>query len=452
MNLMGFDVDGLGNHNFDRGEQYLRRRLIPLADFPYVSSNIVNDNGATPRQWSPSTVFRFGEERVGVIGFSNPDIPELTTPGSLGPFHVEDPLATVNAEAERLRTRGIEAIVAIGHLGATGGTVDDPAGPLIELADGVQNVDAVIGDHTNFQVADVRPNGVLVTENLSKGVRFTRVRLTLDAATGGVVYKTADFHKPWNIGVRPNPIIQERLDRLNAQLAPVLGVEVGESTVEVPRSDSCGRDDGRLCESLLGNVVTDSMRTTYGTDFAITNSGGLRASLTCPSPDIAGDFCGSFTPPPWPITRGQVLAVLPFGNVVSTATVTGVELKAFLENGVSSMPEANGRFPQVSGLCFTFDVAASVGSRVTSVVRANPDGTCSATAVDLGAAATYTLAINDFMASGGDGYPVVAGKATTRELMDVVLGDYVAASTPISPAIQGRIVCTGAACPAVTAP
>jgi 2',3'-cyclic-nucleotide 2'-phosphodiesterase (5'-nucleotidase family)/predicted AlkP superfamily phosphohydrolase/phosphomutase len=449
-NLMGIDIDGLGNHNFDRGEEYLRNELIPLARFPYVSSNIVDDAGATPSEWSPSHVVDIGGERVGIVGFSNPDIPELTKPGALGPFHLEDPLASVNAEADRLRAEGVQSIIAIGHLGATSGTIDDPSGPLIDLADGVENVDAVIGDHTNLQVNDVRPNGVLVTENLSKGVRFTRVRLTIDRGTGAVVYKTADFHKPWNIGVTPNPVIQRRIDRLNAQLAPILGALVGESTVEVPRSDSCGRDDGRLCESLIGNVVTDSMRATYETDFAITNSGGIRASLTCPSPDVADDFCGSFSPPPWPITRGQVLAVLPFGNVVSTVTVSGEELKAFLENGVSLMPEAQGRFPQVSGLCFTYDVGNAAGNRITDVVRQAEDGTCTGEAVDLGGGASYTLAINDFMAAGGDGYPVVAPKATTRELMDVVLADYVAATTPISPEIQGRIVCAGSGCPTPT--
>jgi 2',3'-cyclic-nucleotide 2'-phosphodiesterase (5'-nucleotidase family) len=138
--------------------------------------------------------------------------------------------------------------------------------------------------------------------------------------------------------------------------------------------------------------------------------------------------------------------------VVSTATVTGEELKAFLENGVSLMPEAQGRFPQVSGLCFTFDLDNAVGNRVTEVVRQAEDGSCTEEGVDLGAGASYTLAINDFMAAGGDGYPVVAPKATTRELMDVVLADYVAANSPISPSIQGRIVCTGADCPEATAP
>jgi 2',3'-cyclic-nucleotide 2'-phosphodiesterase (5'-nucleotidase family) len=73
-----------------------------------------------------------------------------------------------------------------------------------------------------------------------------------------------------------------------------------------------------LCESLVGNTAADALRTTYGTDFAITNSGGLRADLTCPTTDLPGDFCPAFTPPAYLITRGQVLAVLPFGNLVFT--------------------------------------------------------------------------------------------------------------------------------------
>ncbi len=76
-----------------------------------------------------------------------------------------------------------------------------------------------------------------------------------------------------------------------------------------------------------------------------------------------------------------------------------------LENGVSSMPAANGRFPQVSGLCFTYNIAAPAGSRVTGAVRQAADGTCTGAAVDLTAGSTYTIAENDFMASGGDGYP-----------------------------------------------
>ncbi|TDD66898.1 hypothetical protein E1262_20705 [Jiangella aurantiaca] len=455
MNLMGFDLDGLGNHNFDRGEQYLRQELIPLADFDYLSANIVDDAGRTPDEWQPSTVVRVGGLRVGVVGFSNEDIPELTKPGSLGPFHVEPRVPSVQAEIDRLRAteKNLAAIVVMGHDGATSGTLTNPSGPIIDLADAIEGADVVVGDHTNFQVISPRPNGSLVVENLSRGVRFTRVRVVMDEVRGDLVYTTADFHKPWTIGVTPDRRIQAEIDELNAQLAPILGTVIAESDVFVPRSDSCGRVDGRLCESLVGNVVTDAMRATYGTDVAITNSGGLRADLTCPTADNPSDFCPPYTPPPYPITRGQVLGVLPFGNVVVTLTVTGAELKAMLENGVSAMPAANGRFPQVSGMCVTYDVSAPVGSRVTSVVRQAADGSCTGAPVDLTASATYTLAENDFMATGGDGYPNFAARATTREIMDQVVADHLAATTPISPDIQGRIVCTtsgATACPVVT--
>jgi 2',3'-cyclic-nucleotide 2'-phosphodiesterase (5'-nucleotidase family) len=319
----------------------------------------------------------------------------------------------------------------------------------------VQNVDVVIGDHTNFQVVSTRANGVLLTENLSRGVRFTRVRVFVDMHDKEVVYTTADFHKPWNIGVTPDPAIQARINELNQDLQPILATEIGTSSRAVPRSDQCGRADGRLCESLVGNIVTDAMRTSFeGVEFAITNSGGLRADLTCPSPDIADDFCTSFTPPPWPITRGQVLGVLPFGNLVATVDISGAELKTYLENGVSSMPAANGRFAQVSGLCFDYDIAAPVGSRVipASVVRQATDGTCTGPGVDLTAASMYHIAINDFMAAGGDGYPNVAARAHSREIMDQTVADYITANTPLTPAIQGRIECIGAACPPITSP
>jgi 2',3'-cyclic-nucleotide 2'-phosphodiesterase (5'-nucleotidase family) len=199
------------------------------------------------------------------------------------------------------------------------------------------------------------------------------------------------------------------------------------------------------------------MRTKYssiGVQFAITNSGGLRADLTCPTTDNPSDFCPAFAPPPYPITRGQVLSVLPFGNIVATVSVTGAELKAFLENGVSTMPAVNGRFPQVSGLCFTYDITQPAGSRVTSAVLANANGTCSATPIDLSASGgPYKIAENDFMASGGDGYPVTNTKPSyvTQDIMDQVAADYIAASSPISPFVlaapSGRINCTGAGCP-----
>jgi 2',3'-cyclic-nucleotide 2'-phosphodiesterase (5'-nucleotidase family) len=270
--------------------------------------------------------------------------------------------------------------------------------------------------------------------------------VVIDSATGEVVYKTADFHRPWDIGVTPDAGIQAQIDDLNTQLQPILGTQIGQSEVAIPRTDSCGTENGRTCESLVGDVVADAMRTTYDADVAITNSGGLRADLTCPVEDNPSDFCGADLPAN-AITRGQVLGVLPFGNVVSTAEITGTELKAYLEHGVAAMPEVVGPFPQVSGICFTYDITKEAGSRITSVVWQTENGACGTEAVDLTDAATYTLATNDFMAAGGDGYPNIFDRATTRDIMDQVVADYIAAQGTISPELEQRIVCTGEGCP-----
>ncbi len=454
MNRMGFTADGLGNHNFDRDQTYLRTELIPLAAYPFLSANLVDPtNGKTPAEWKPSLTLNFEGFKLGIVGFSNEDLTSLIFPGNLDPFVVRPIVPAVNMEIARLRSKGVKMVVVIGHEGATAGTFNNPTGPLIDVADSLVGADAVLGDHTDFQTISIRPNGTLVTENRSKGLRFTRIRLVLDASTRSVVYKTADWHKPWDIGMTPDPDIQAQINDLNAQLGPIFNTVIGESTRIIPRADACGNGAGRTCESLVGNLTADALRQTYLTDFAITNSGGLRADLTCPTTDNPNDFCPPFSPPPYPITRGSVLGVLPFGNIVVTLALDGAELKTMLENGVSRMPAVDGRFPQVSGLCVTYDISAPAGSRVLGAVRQAADGSCTGTAIDLTAASFYTLAENDFMANGGDGYPNFVSRMTTQNFMDQVLADFIATTTPVSPAIQGRIACTtsGATpCPVVT--
>ncbi len=263
MNMMGFDAEAVGNHSFDRGEQFLRNELIPLADFPVISANVVFPNGLTPAEWDPSATYWVSGEKVGIVGFTTEATPSLLFPGRLGPFQVRPVVPAVQAEINRLRWKGIKTIVALGHEGANEGTLSDPSGPLIDIADALTGADVVMGDHNDVQVLATRANGTLVTENRGKGLRFTRVRLLVDEDTGKVEYKTADFHKPWNIGIAPDPAIQAKIDELNAALAPIFSTQIGVSTRAIPRSDSCGRADGRLCESLVGDTVTDSMRTTY---------------------------------------------------------------------------------------------------------------------------------------------------------------------------------------------
>ncbi|MGB3306234.1 MAG: 5'-nucleotidase C-terminal domain-containing protein, partial [Thermomicrobiales bacterium] len=468
MNALGFDADGLGNHNFDVSADFLTGTIMPQANYPFLSANLVlspnaapvsiASPGATPNSetgtpWAPSARFEFNGVTLGLIGFTNDDLPSLTRPGALGPFMVAAPIPAVNAEAAKLRGEGVPVVVAMGHMGAVAGGFSDPIGPGIDLADNVTGVDVVIGDHTDRAAISTRPNGVLFTEVLSKGVMINRVRIVVDTASGEVVYKTADHHRPWTMGITPNPGIQAELADLNQAIEPILGEVVGSSTVPITRADSCGTENGRTCESLEGNVVADAIRYTYGADFAIVNSGSLRADMTCPKEDIPDDFCGPDVAPN-SITRGQVLGVLPFGNVAVTLDVTGEELKAMLEAAVAPMPAAAGGFAQVSGFCFTYDIDRESGNRVTGAVRQEDDGACSGEVVDFSASATYMLVTNDYLVAGGDRYPDLSAKATTREVLDEIVAAYVGGNSPfavpgapLEPSIQGRITCEGEGCP-----
>jgi 2',3'-cyclic-nucleotide 2'-phosphodiesterase (5'-nucleotidase family) len=257
-NMLGMTYDTLGNHNFDYGSTFLRTELIPLANFKYLSANAVYPNGTYPPEWKPSTLHNFNGFKLGIVGYTLPELPTLIFPGYLDPFVITDPVQAVNREAARLRTKGkVDAVVAVGHLGGDGTNVFFPTGPLMDFANALVGVDAAMGGHTHTQYIARGTNGILVVESPNAGYRFTRIRVTVDTNTKKTVYTTADYHKPWNIGVTPDPQIQMVIDDLNAQIGPILNTVIGQSQVRIPRADSCGRSDGRLCESLIGDIATD---------------------------------------------------------------------------------------------------------------------------------------------------------------------------------------------------
>lgn len=173
----------------------------------------------------------------------------------------------------------------------------------------------------------------------------------------------------------------------------------------------------------MGNLVADAMldRTKdQGVRFAIQNGGGLRASID------AGE-----------ITMGEVLTVLPFQNTLATFSVTGADVIAALENGVSRLEDGAGRFPQVSGLKYNFDKDAEPGSRISNVMIAEGDGF-----VPLDEGATYLAATNNYMRNGGDGYAMFVDAADAYDFgpgLEQVVADYIVANNPYTPYVDGRI-------------
>ena len=432
MNLMGFDVDTFGNHNFDRGIDHLQE-MIDLAEFQYVSANLKNrdDNLTGVKDWE---MFDVGGVKVAVVGLTNPEAPTLVFPGSFGTIEVTDPVAAANRAKAEAQKAGADVIVAITHMGVTH---TDPAtgmqeGPLVDLAEAVSGFDVIFGDHTDMLYENVI-NGQLVQENRSKGATYTRTKLTFDPNTGTVFNRDAQFVTPLSAAVTPDPAIVAMLAPYRTQLAAALDGVIGVATDVFPRNGVLER----LGEAAIGNVVTDSMRWRYGTQLALTNGGGLRAAL--PSSYLPVDTSlrrtspGYASGPPFDLVIGDAFTVLPFGNIVVTREVTGALLWQALEHGVAAIPGANGRFPQISGFKFTYDAARPAGSRIVSVTL--DDGT-----PILPDATTYTFATNDFVNSGGDGYTMFVGEhGVTREVMADVLLEYIKDQGTITPALEGRV-------------
>lgn len=187
----------------------------------------------------------------------------------------------------------------------------------------------------------------------------------------------------------------------------------------------------------MGNLVADALldRTKgQGVTAVITNGGGLRASIN------AG-----------PVSMGEVITVLPFQNTVSTFGLKGSDIVAALENGLSEIEDGAGRFPQVAGMKFTFDTSKPAGHRVVAVQMQEGN-----TFVPLDSAKVYTLASNNYMRAGGDGYEIFAKAAVNPydfgPTLDEVLADYLAAHRPYKPYTDGRIAAVAAPATAPAAP
>jgi 5'-nucleotidase len=431
MNYAGFDADTFGNHNFDKGLAHLQEQ-IDLAEFSYVSANLANlDDNLTGV--APFVIEKVGGVKVAVIGVTNPEAPTLVAPGALGTIEITDPAAAANAARAEAEELGAKVFIATGHLGIEGtDSSGEPTGPLTEFANDVQGFDLILGDHTNVQYKNTI-NGALVLENLSKGATYAKTTLHYDRRMGGIVMASSEFVVPVTSAVQPDPKVVELLAPYREELAAQLDGVIGVATDIFPR----GGNIERIREVALGDLTADALRTTYETQIAFTNGGGLRSPL--PSSYLPQDTTlrrptpGYAAGPPYDLVIGDVYSVLPFGNQSLTRTVTGAQLWAVLERSVGQAPNAFGGFLQISGFRFTYDSTLPAGSRVLSVTL--DDGTV--VAED---ATTYTGTTNDFTNAGGDGYVELAdGQGVTRNLMANDLLAYITAQGTITPTTDGRI-------------
>lgn len=426
MNTLGYDAMAVGNHEFDDGPGNLGS-FIRGVDFPVLSANI--DASAEPELAgliSPYVVLQVNGEQIGVVGYTTEETQILSSPGPNVKFNnIEE---SVQAAVDELTGQGINKIVALSHAGF---------GRDREVAAAVPGLDIIVAGHTNTYLSNTDesaegpyptvvngPTGdpVLLVSDFTWGKYLGRLDATFDE--NGVVTSYTGNPILLDSSVEKDPEIQARVEALAAPVNDLLTKTIGSAAVDLDGE----RSSCRFGECVMGDLITDAMlweTASEGTQIAITNGGGIRASIP------AGD-----------VTVGDVLTVLPFGNLISTFELSGAEVVDALENGVSRAEnpdnDGTGRFPQVAGLRYSWNPNQPVGSRIVSVEVKNADGSYSP--IDMNA--TYKITSNDFMRAGGDGYEVFVNARNAYDFgtaLDEAVQAYIADRSPVAPELEGRV-------------
>lgn len=421
-----YRVMALGNHEFDLGPGPLAE-FLKGARFKVVSANV--DVSQEPRLqglFAPYAVLQVGGEKVGVIGLTTPDTKEIANPGPTVGFL--DPYESAQKAVYELLSRGVNKILVLSHLGY---------GEDLKLARRLVGVQVIVGGHSHtllgtFPHKELSPLGpyptvvknpegkdVLVVQAWEWGKVVGLLEVTFSPRGELLAYKgEALLMTP---EVSPEDFFAK--EALLAYAQPVMALMA--QVIAEAKVDLVGeRAIVRRRESNLGNLIADGMlwkTRNAGTRIALQNGGGIRASI-----------------PKGPITVGKVYEVLPFGNTLVVMDLKGREILEALENGVSQWEQTAGRFLQVAGLRYAFDLSRPAGSRVVRVEVKEGEGY---RPLDL--EATYRVVTNNFIAAGGDGFTVLknaqgyrvdTGFADAESFMD-----YLKELKEVAPQVEGRI-------------
>ncbi len=469
MNSMGFDVGTLGNHEFDEGGPEMLRLIrggqrddgkqfkegpdgqplntsdpdYPGADFPYISANTVyKETGENVLR--PYRVLERKGVRVGFIGVTTDDTPNIVTPDEVAPFEFRDISVSVNKYVRELRARGIETIVVLAHEGGFQQTADPTKPPaegriLSEAAQMSDSVDVVVAGHShskldncvdddNGAVRDAATGGCredkLVVESFSAGTAYEAVQMKVDRRTEDVANASAGVFNTYQDEVTPDAETAKIVAEYKEKISPISERVVATASERISRDNA---DTTPAGESPLGDLIADAQRDfaepgDAQADFAFMNPGGIRASIE------AG-----------PVTYGELFAVQPFDNQVVSMELTGDQIYRLLEQQFPPN-QASKRILQVSGLKYTYDQSLPAGERIVSLTKT--DGT----AVER--ATTYEVAVNSFIAAGGDSFTVLKEGQNVRTIgsdldaLEAFIDDEATFDAP-DPATEQRITKQG---------
>lgn len=434
-------VGTVGNHELDEGETEFLRLIRggnspkgPFIEnpwrgvrFPYVSANLVDRETRKPLL-SPYVIRRAAGVSVAFIGALLRSAPTMLPPAGIAALDFVDEATAINQSVAEVRARGVHCIVVTIHQGLTQARYEGPTDPnappptgaLLSILDQLDgDVDVVVSGHThqftNAFVKNAAGSDVLVTQAFWTGTAYADIDLVVNRRTQDVISKSARIVTTY-ADVGPGLAHDAAVDRIvlaaDAAAAPIGNVVVGLA--------STGLTDMRNAdgESPLGDLIADSQRAIVHADFAFVNPGGIRDELR------AG-----------PVTYGALFTILPFGNVVTKITITGQQIYDLLNRQWDGSKDAGGRILQVSGLSYTWDPAVPEGGIRITDVRVAGGGLLSRTR-------KYSVAVNDYLLSRGDGF-LALDQIANREVgpVDVdALAAYVKTlRRPFAPPTGGRI-------------
>lgn len=389
MNAVGYTAMTPGNHDFNYGTARLIE-LSEMMEFDLLSANFTTNAGAGV--FAASGLYEAGDATVGIVGVSTPETATKTNPLNVAGYKFNEATmaALVQAEIDELTAAGADYVIVLGHLGT-----DEESAPYrsTDLIGQLTGLDIFIDGHshtvweTGTAVKDKAGNDVLLAQTGTQGAAIGQIVIKGDAITASLIKEAKD-----------DATVKALIDANKLEIQPLLDAVVAKTDIKLDGN----RDPGvRTMETNLGDLAADALKYVSGADVALTNGGGIRTSV-----DI-GD-----------ITYGELNAVFPFGNLVVTIDITGADLLAALEHGTKASPAAAGSFPQVAGMSYEIHTYKTE-NRIQNV-RINGE--------PLNPAATYSLATNDFMQVGGDGYTMFAKYVKTGEFgaLDEALVDYIA--------------------------
>ncbi len=425
MNVMRFDAMTTGNHEYDFGQDVLRQR-IAQASFPVLAANVNGLEGL-----KPYILIERGGLRIAVIGLVTMDTPETSHPDNTRGLRFTKPFYRALELVRQLRSQA-DLIVLLTHIGysedrALAEALTEPLSAAPHNSMLMGNL-LIVGGHSHTRVEHPTKIGTsCVAQAWEHGKTLGIIDVTVDA--GKIVACDGHLEEIRSSATPGDPAVATLVRHYDDQVQATLGLVIGQAGIDLIQEGI------RQRETNLGNLVADIVRQSAGADAAIINGGSIRTGIRR-----------------GPVTMQGLYSVLPFNNYIVAVRMSGRQLRATLEHGVSGIERSEGRFPQVSGLRFAFDPAKPAGNRV-SEIRAGGK--------PLDDSREYTVATLDFMAAGGDGYREfgeairsgndfsdLGGALQSSRLvynnpgrwLREVVSEYLGKHPEVSPVIENRIV------------